>query len=297
MATHRVGQFAITRIEEMLTPGFVPEFLFPDFTADIFAQAPQLKEARFWDEASAKVMSSMHSWVIRDGKRTILVDTGCGNAKRRALPMFQRFHMLDLPYLDQLAAAGIRREDVDLVICTHLHVDHVGWNTMLVDGRWVPTFPNARYIFGRAEFAHWRSPTGGITKLPENEEVITDSVMPIVEAGLADFVDAGDRLFDGLEIAAASGHTAGQFQVRLTDGHDAAVFSGDCIHQPMQVYRPDWNSRFCEEPEVARATRRDLLDWCADRGALLLPAHFGAPHAGRVRRHADSFTFLPADDL
>ncbi len=297
MATHRVGQFAITRIEEMLTPGFVPGFLFPDFTADIFAQAPQLKEARFWDEASAKVMSSMHSWVIRDGKRTILVDTGCGNAKRRALPMFQRFHMLDLPYLDQLAAAGIRREDVDLVICTHLHVDHVGWNTMLVDGRWVPTFPNARYIFGRGEFAHWRSPTGGITKLPENEEVITDSVMPIVEAGLADFVDAGDRLFDGLEIAAAPGHTAGQFQVRLTDGHDAAVFSGDCIHQPMQVYRPDWNSRFCEEPEVARATRRDLLDWCADRGALLLPAHFGAPHAGRVRRHADSFTFLPADDL
>lgn len=294
MASMTVGSCQVSRIEEMLTPGFDPKFLLPDFDPAVFGKHPELREPNFWHAASSKVMSSMHSWLIRMDGKIILVDTGCGNHKTRALPLFQRFHMLDLPYLDALAAEGVRPEQVDLVICTHLHIDHVGWNTVLKDGRWVPTFPHARYVFGRREFEHWRAPDAGLSKLPENADVIADSVMPIVEAGLADFVDSGDRILPGLEVADAAGHTAGQLMVTLTSGRDAVVFSGDCIHQPLQVFRPDWNSRFCEDPETARATRRRLLAYCADRGAVIMPAHFGAPHAGFVQRAGDGWIFKPA---
>lgn len=295
--TFRVGTFSVTRIEEMLTPGFLPRFLFPLFDASVLDEQAQLRSPRFWHAESGKVMSSMHSWLIRDGRHTILIDTGCGNAKTRALPTFQRFHQLNLPYLERLAAAGVKPEDVTLVICTHLHIDHVGWNTVLKNGAWGPTFPNARYIFGKHEFDHWRSPTGGLAGFPENGPVIEDSVMPVVEAGQAEFVDDTARILDGLELEPAPGHTAGQFMVKLTSGRDAAVFPGDTLHQPMQVYRPAWNSRFCEQAETARATRRRVLDYCADRDALLMPAHFGAPHCGRIRRSAAGYAFAPADDL
>ncbi|MGE0733532.1 MAG: MBL fold metallo-hydrolase [Alphaproteobacteria bacterium] len=297
MAGLRLGKYTVTRIEEMLTPGFLPGFLFPDFDAAIFEQHAQLRGPRFWHDASGKVMSSMHSWLIRDDKHVILIDTGCGNFKNRALPLFQRFHQLDLPYLARLAEAGVAPEDVTLVINTHLHIDHVGWNTVLKHGKWVPTFPNARYVFGRREFAHWRSPMGGIATFPENAAVIEDSVMPCVEAGQVEFVDDEARLMPGIDVEWAPGHTEGQFMIKLTSGKFAAVFPGDSLHQPMQVYRPTWNSRFCEQPDTARATRKRVLDYCADRNALLMPAHFGAPHCGYVRSAGDAYTFQPADDL
>lgn len=297
MKTFQIGSYHVTRIEEMLTPGFKPEFLFPDYSPEIFEEHKVLSTPRFWDEPSQKVMSSMHSWMIRNDKHTILIDTGCGNDKNRALPLFERFHQLHLPYLDRLAESGVRPEDVTLVICTHLHIDHVGWNTRLVDGQWVPTFPNAKYIFSRREFEHWQSPTGGHVTMPENIAVIEDSVMPIIDAGQAEFIDDGSKIIDGLFFQDAIGHTAGHGLLKLESGNDAAIFPGDSLHQPMQVFRPDWNSRFCEMAVQARATRRSILDYCHDRNALLLPAHFGAPHGGYVKRHAAGYDFRPADDL
>ncbi|MDB5742450.1 MAG: hypothetical protein JWR68_765 [Polaromonas sp.] len=296
MKTFRIGQYHVTRIEEMLTPGFMPDFLFPDFESGIFDEHKLLSGARFWDEVSKKVMSSMHSWMIRDDRHTILVDTGCGNDKMRALPLFARFHQLHLPYLDRLLEAGVRPEDVNLVICTHLHVDHVGWNTKLVDGKWVPTFPNAKYIFSRREFEHWQSPAGQLS-MPENMAVIADSVLPVIEAGQVEFINDGSKILEGLFFQDAIGHTAGHGLLKLESGRDAAIFPGDSLHQPMQVFRPDWNSRFCEMAEEARTTRRAVLDYCHDRNALLLPAHFGAPHGGYVRRHSAGYDFTPADDL
>ena len=296
MKTFRIGKYHVTRIEEMLTPGFAPDFLFPDFDSGILDEHQVLSSPRFWDEASRKVMSSMHSWMIRDDRHTILIDTGCGNDKSRALPLFQRFHHLQLPYLDRLLEAGVRPEDVTLVICTHLHVDHVGWNTRLVDGQWVPTFPNAKYLFSKREFNHWQSPAGELA-MPENMAVIADSVMPVIEAGQVEFVDDGTSILDGLFFQNAIGHTAGHGLLKLESGNEAAIFPGDSLHQPMQVFRPHWNSRFCEMAEEARTTRRAILDYCHDRNALLLPAHFGAPHGGYVKRAAAGYDFTPADDL
>lgn len=294
--TFKVGAYHVTRIEEMLTPGFTPAFLLPDFDPAVLQEHPVLAVKRFWHHASGKLMSSMHSWMVRDEHHTILIDTGCGNDKSRALPLFQRFHQLHLPYLDHLRAAGVEPEDVDLVVCTHLHVDHVGWNTRLENGQWVPTFPNAKYIFSAREFAHWLSPAGAVA-MPENLAVIADSVLPVVEAGLAEFIDDGAVIVEGLVFHDAFGHTAGHGMLKLESGHDAAIFPGDSLHQPMQVFRPDWNSCFCELAQEARTTRRSILDYCHERNALLLPAHFGAPHGGYVTRRADRYSFRPADDL
>jgi len=290
------GSWSLTRIEEMLTPGFDPAFLFPDYDAEILREHDQLARPGFWHPATGKVMSSMHSWMLRNDRHVILIDTGCGNGKERARPLFERFHMLDKPYLDRLAAAGVRPEDVTLVICTHLHIDHVGWNTRLQDGRWVPTFPNARYLFGRREFAHWSEGGAGLAALPENGPVIEDSVRPVVEAGLAELVDDETEGLPGISVQAAPGHTEGQLAVIVRDGRRRYLFSGDSLHQPMQVYRPHWNSRFCEDAARARETRRGLLEFCVEEEALLLPAHFGAPHGGFVRRSGADYRFEPCED-
>ena len=194
---------------------------------------------------------------------------------------------------ENLKEAGVSPEDVDLVICTHLHVDHVGWNTRAEDGRWVPTFPKARYVFGRAEFEHWTSGDGP-RLFPENVAVIEDSVIPVVEAGLVDFVEAGDTILPGLTVEAVPGHTATQLAVKYERSDGSFICTADVLHQPIQIYEPDYNSCFCEDGEAARATRRRILDYCAESGALLMPMHFGPPHAGYVRRDGSGYRFEPA---
>ena len=291
----RIGDVEVLRVEEMLTPGYEPGFLFPDYDAEVLLQHPQLAQPNFFHGDSGKLMSSMHSWLLRVGERIILIDTACGNDKVRSYPAFARFHMLHLPYLDRLAECGVRPEDVTLVINTHLHVDHVGWNTRLEGGRWVPTFPNARYIMGRAELAHWRDPEGGLRVHPMGAEVIADSVDPVIEAGLVDLIDYREEILPGITVQAVSGHTAGQMAVRVHSRGQTALFTGDTFHQPMQVYRPDWSSRFCERPDVANATRRALFEEAAETDAVLFPAHAGVPHAGRVARDASGFRFVPLE--
>jgi glyoxylase-like metal-dependent hydrolase (beta-lactamase superfamily II) len=189
----------------------------------------------------------------------------------------------------------VQPEDVTLVINTHLHVDHVGWNTRLVGDRWVPTFPNARYIMGRAELAHWRDPAGGLRVHPMGAEVLADSVDPVIDAGLVDLIDFDEEFLPGISVRPMRGHTAGQLAVRVNSNGRTALFTGDTFHQPMQVYRPDWSSRFCEAPELANATRRTLFDEAADTGAVLFPAHAGVPHAGRIVRVGEAFRFVPLE--
>ena len=292
MRKTRIGAFTVTRVEEMLTPGFDPAFLFPEFDPAIYDEEPMLASAAFRDAASGKTMSSMQSWLVRDDRNVIVIDTGCGNGKAREFPAFRRFHMLDLPYLDRLAEAGVAPEQVTHVINTHLHVDHVGWNTVRTDGRWTPTFPNARYFFGAEELANWLDPATA-ARAPETTPVIEDSVRPVVEAGVVETVKAGDIILPGVSFEAIPGHTPGQLGVRLTSQGASALFSGDVFHQPMQIVRPAWNSRFCEHQDIARVTRARVLDENADTGAVIFPSHFGAPHAGTIRRAGSGYRFNP----
>jgi len=285
-ATHRVGDITVTRVCELYGPGFAPAFLFPAWDQAV------LDEHRGWmipgclDEAGGRFVSSIHSWVVRTHLHTVLVDTCVGNHKHR--PSLPRFHELRLPFLDRLAAVGVVPEAVDYVLCTHLHADHCGWNTKLVDGRWVPTFPNARYVFSKAEQSHWSGSAGhdGF-----NAGVYTDSVLPVIEAGQALVIDGEGEIEDGVTLHPTPGHTAGHMAIRLRSNGEEALFSGDIMHQPIQIYHPDWNSRFCEQAEAARASRRWVLDHAAERRAILFSSHFALSSAGRVDRHGDRFSW------
>ncbi|MEE4299186.1 MAG: MBL fold metallo-hydrolase, partial [Pseudomonadales bacterium] len=268
----RFGDAAVARIEEMVGPMFDPVSFFPDHDPAVMAAARErFGPAQIAD--SGRIVASMHSWLIRVEDRTVLVDGCIGNHKDRQ--PFHRWSGLETDWPKRLAAAGVRPEEIDFVMCTHLHVDHVGWNTQLVDGRWVPTFPNARYLFAREEVEHFRAeqdaaPTEAFDAV--SRKVWADSVLPVLDAGLADLVEGVHEVVAGrVCMEPTPGHTPGSASLLLRDDAERALFTGDVIHHPIQVLRPDWNSDFCALPEQARATRRSVLERCADRGALLMP--------------------------
>lgn len=288
MTTVRIGGVTVTRVQEQMGPGFPAGHLLPDWDPAILGEHGGWLSPNYYEAATGKFISSIHSWVIRTRHHVILVDTCCGNGKDR--PGSERFHMLDTPYLERLAVAGVQPEEVDYVLCTHLHVDHVGWNTRLLDGRWVPTFPNAKYVFSRTERDHWDPALN--PDLPDGAKaVFTDSVLPVIAAGQEHLVEMTDSLGDGLLIEPAPGHAPGHVILRLQDGGQEGVFIGDVMHHPIQVYRPEWSSRFCSDPAQARQSRLRVLDQCAENGCLMLPAHFGVPHVGRVHRQDGGFRF------
>ena len=230
----------------------------------------------------------IRSWLLRLNGRVVLIDTCVGAQKDR--PHRPDWHRRDgAAWLAALAAEGLGPEDVDIVMCTHLHADHVGWNTQLIDGRWVPTFPNARYVCARTEYDHWEdvSAQGG-----DRHGAIADSVLPVMEAGAMDLVDDGWELGPGLELQAAPGHTPGHMCVLAQHGCGAA-FVGDAIHSPVQLARPELSSAFCSDPDQARMTRTRLLDDIADSDRLLIPAHFPDPGWIRVRRDGAAYRPLP----
>jgi glyoxylase-like metal-dependent hydrolase (beta-lactamase superfamily II) len=215
----------------------------------------------------------------------MLVDTCVGNDKDRGGR--RPFHMLRTDFLDRLTAAGFPPESIDVVVCTHLHVDHVGWNTRLADGRWIPTFPRARYLFARAEWEHWTSETDDDTK-----RIMADSVGPIVDAGLADLVDADHRVSDEIWLMPTPGHTPGHASVRLSAGGADAVITGDLMHHPVQVGEPEWGSNFDSDVAAARVTRRAFCERYADRPVAVLGTHFHHPTAGRIVRRDGGHRFV-----
>jgi glyoxylase-like metal-dependent hydrolase (beta-lactamase superfamily II) len=241
----------------------------------------------YWDPHLADVPSearmriSVHSFVLRVDGRNILIDTCCGNDKKRSLPPVS---MQQWPYLENLARTGLRPEDIDVVMCTHLHFDHVGWNTRLKDGSWVPTFPNARYLFGRRDLEFFSKQRHEAL----HREAFDDSVAPILDAGLADLVDTDSlvhrEIGDGIWLADVSGHSPGNLCVIAECGGNRAVFSGDCFHHPIQVVRPDAAFFADENPAQASATRQRLFQQYANTDAIFFPAHFTGATAGRVEQ-------------
>jgi glyoxylase-like metal-dependent hydrolase (beta-lactamase superfamily II) len=225
-----------------------------------------------------------------DGQR-ILYDTGAGNVKVR--PGLTIFGGLKTPFLERMAAAGFAPEQIDIVICSHLHIDHVGWNTRLRDGCWTPTFPDARYIFSTVDRDYW-DPAGPAPRPTEigsdvNRGVFEDSIQPLLDAGQAELVGDGHQVSESLTLQLAPGHTPGHLLLQMRSRGEHALFVGDILHHPIQVRRPEWNSIFCEDGVLARQTRRRVLEMAADTGALVIPAHFGGAHYCRVSRNREEF--------
>lgn len=233
------------------------------------------------DFDAGEILLGVHSHLLRVNGRTILIDTCVGEHKPRPKrPDWDQ--RAATGYLERFARAGLRPEDIDIVMCTHLHTDHVGWNTQLIDGRWVPTFPNARYLVGRTEFDHWQAQELASPGV-HNHGCFSDSVLPIIEAGLADFVEDGFDIGGGVSLTALPGHTPGQLGLCLCHGTQQALFCADAVHSPVQVYQPEWASRFCSDPAMAVDTRLKLFDRFADTSNLLIPAHLRHYSAMRIQ--------------
>jgi glyoxylase-like metal-dependent hydrolase (beta-lactamase superfamily II) len=289
VATWSIGNVSVSRIEEQL--GFAslpPQQYLAGFERATLAQHLHWLVPDHYCPEHHRLITSIHSWLIRTPHHTILLDSCAGNHKNR--PGQPRFHRLDTPYLDRLHAAGVRPEEIDIVLCTHLHSDHVGWNTRLIDGRWVPTFPNARYLFSKTERELGDPRTNPHADAnPQRSNAFRDSVLPIIESGQAELIDGDHAIDDSLSILPAPGHTAGHVALWITDAGGRAVFCGDAIHHALQVYAPHWNSAFDEAPDLASATRRKLMEACAEHRATMFPGHFGAPHVARILESPTGF--------
>src|SRR5215470_5547529 len=265
----------------------ITQFL-PEAEPEQVESARSLLEPDHADLERGLLILAIQTFVLRAADRTILVDTCVGEDKER--PLVRDFNRRrQSVFLERLAQAGVQPESVDVVFCTHLHVDHVGWNTRLLDGRWVPTFPNARYLIGRRELGYWqvqpRRHGGDALELGGFE----DCVLPILEAGRAELVDDGYELGPGLSLVPLPGHTPGQMGVRA-DGAVRALFCADALHSPLQVLDPGLSTAVCVDPEQARQVRRALLEEAAEEGKLVVPAHVRGTRGMHLRRTATGFT-------
>ncbi len=277
-----VGDVRITRVVEMEVTGG-SRFILPDATRDACLDYPWM-QPHFMD-AKGNLVMSIHALVLDTGARRIVVDTCIGNDKERAIPTWSH---LQTTFLADMEAAGYPREAIDTVLCTHLHVDHVGWNTMLVDGEWVPTFPNARYLIGEHEFGYWESEDDETRR----DSIIADSVRPVMDAGLVDFVATDHVVAPGIQLTPTPGHTPGHVSVRISSGNEEALITGDCIHHPCQMTRTDWCSSADYDQSEARRTREGLLADLAESETLVIGTHFATPTAGHVRPRSEGGYWL-----
>ena len=267
----QVGDVRITRVAELAGLPFPGTFMFPACSPELVLRHAWLRP--HFAQADGRLLGSIHSFVIESGGRRIIVDTCVGNNKPRSI---QSWNMLQGPFLEHLAEAGFPAESIDTVMCTHLHVDHVGWNTRLLEGKWVPTFPNARYLFGRREWEHWTSASAQ----HRDGDVMGDSVKPIIDAGLAELVDMDHALTTEVRLEPTPGHTPGHVSVRISSRGAQAVITGDLMHHPLQCAEPDLANNFDVDTEAARRTRRDFLARYSNQPVLVLGTHFAPPTGG-----------------
>jgi glyoxylase-like metal-dependent hydrolase (beta-lactamase superfamily II) len=285
-----LGNVTVTRVWEYFgSVEMTPDSFFPGSPKEVWNGGASWLTPHFLDSETNIVNSAIQTWLLRSGGKTILVDTGVGNHKDR--PYAPVWNRLETGFLANLARAGVQPEDVDIVINTHLHVDHVGWNTYLNDRQWIPTFPNATYLMPKDDFDFWNPENDHKPLLGRgNQNVFEDSVAPVHRAGQTLLWENSHRIDADLRLDAAPGHTPGSSVLTLASGTDRAVFVGDMLHSPVQILEPDSNSCFCEDPAGARATRRKVLGWAADNNALVIPAHLGGHGAAEVAREGDKFT-------
>jgi glyoxylase-like metal-dependent hydrolase (beta-lactamase superfamily II) len=275
-----LGRVRITKIAELETIGST-RFILPLATPEEIRKLPWLIPDFASEEGRLKM--SIHALVVETASRRIVVDTGLGNDKEgRNVPTWNN---RKTPFLETMTAAGFPPDSIDTVLCTHLHVDHVGWNTRLVDNQWVPTFAKARYVFGKSEYEYWRDHRGE----PDKAAVFHDSVKPVMDAGKADLVAGDARLCDEITLIPTPGHSPGHVSVHITSAGEEGLLSGDVAHHPCQMAHLDWSSTADSNPAQSAVTRRDLFGRFADRPVLVIGGHF---NAGHIRRDGDAFRFV-----
>jgi glyoxylase-like metal-dependent hydrolase (beta-lactamase superfamily II) len=287
----QLGDTKITRIEELIGPLFDPVRFFPDFHKDLIKKHQDWLLPNHLDMTSGRIIASMHSWLVETPHHKILIDGCIGNDKDRN--PYRDWHQMQTNWPAKLQYAGVSPAEIDYVLCTHLHVDHVGWNTQLIDGSWQPTFPRARYVFSKVELAQLEQSLQNLDDSDQfalvNKKTYYDSIAPIL--GQTDLVvESHDLISDRLSIQLTPGHTAGSITLSVASEGEGARFCGDICHHPLQAYEPWMNSAYCELPNEAIDARRTLLETCAEDNLLLMPAHFGPSHAAYVDRRGDSFS-------
>lgn len=285
MLSWTVGAVTITRIVELEMPiAYNAERPFiPGASPQALRRHPWLYPHYVDDQD--RLILSFHALLVQAPGFRLVVDTCFGADKPRR---FLRGEALSFAFVEALAEAGWSRESVDAVVCTHLHVDHVGWNTILENGRWTPTFPKARYLFGRREFDHWSAEGDA-----EQQVILGDSVQPVIEAGLADFVEMDHVISPEIRLIPTPGHTPGHVAVDIRSEGRRAVITGDTTHHPCQLAHPDWSPGFDVDPKAAAATRARLFAEWADKPVLMIGTHYAGPTAGYVKRDGASYRLEP----
>jgi len=278
MQRWQIGDVTITKVVE-IEMAAKATWILPDATQENLAKIAWCRP-HFVSEAGLPVIS-IHALCVESQGRRILVDTCVGNDK--TLPGMRNWHKREGgSFLADLAAAGFAAESVETVLCTHLHMDHVGWNTQLQDGRWVPTFPNARYLWNREEYEYWWS-----VEQSKRGRVYGESVAPVFEAGLVDLVKQDSAVTDEVRLEPTPGHTPGHVSVHIESRGEEAIITGDLAHHPCQLAHPEWASSADWEPDTAEATRRAFFARYADRPVLVIGTHFAGPTAGRIVRDGE----------
>jgi glyoxylase-like metal-dependent hydrolase (beta-lactamase superfamily II) len=278
----KIGNVKITKVVELETVGHT-RFILPLAAREEIQKLPWLIPHFATEDGRLKM--SIHALVVETPTRRIVVDTGLGNDKKdRTVPTWNDRKG---PFLGDLTAAGFPPESIDTVLCTHLHVDHVGWNTRLEGGRWVPTFEKARYVFGGIEYAYWRDHSTA----PDKAAIFQDSVAPIVAAGQADLVASDARICEEITLIPTPGHSPGHVSLHIRSDGEEGLLTGDVAHHPCQMAHLDWSSTADSDPRQSAETRRELFSYFADRPVLVIGGHFDAGH---IKRDGDAFKFIAA---
>jgi glyoxylase-like metal-dependent hydrolase (beta-lactamase superfamily II) len=280
-----IGDVSITSIIERDGPWRTPETMFPSYDAALGRAHLAALDPVVFDPASGKMVITYQTFVVRTPRHTILVDTCTGEDKGYAAPM----DFAKQPWLDGFQAAGLRFEDIDYVFCTHLHIDHCGWNTRLVNGRWVPTFPRAKYVFHKREYAAWEAATAAGANPPG--AVWRMNCLPVVEAGQALLVDDDFMLDDTIWLTPTPGHSPCHCCVNIRSGGQRAVVTGDLMHHALQVREPGWFTIFDWDKDEGIRSRRAFFDSVADTDTLILPIHFPNPTVGRIASDGAGLTY------
>ncbi|RLA39787.1 MAG: MBL fold metallo-hydrolase [Gammaproteobacteria bacterium] len=278
----KIGKVSITRLVEVVIKAPIPS-LFPDRSAAELAAYDDWLRPNFLD-ADGDMILSIHAFLINVDGLNIIVDTCAGNGKK--LPLYDEWVDMNTPFLENMAKLGFPADKIDRVLCTHLHFDHVGWNTHLVDGKWVPTFPNARYLFGAAEWDFWKDEED-----PYGSHALDHALQPIFDAELVDLVDSSHKICDEISLIPTPGHTPGHVSIHIQSEGEEAVITGDMFHHPLQMAKPGWIDGADVESSLAEKTRIEFMQRFGDSETTVLGTHFATPTAGKIVSDGPGYKF------